>query len=108
MRRDIFQAIADPIRRDIIRLLAAETLTVNAVAEHFDISRPAVSKHIKILEECGVVAIHKKGRERYCEIQPETLQPVSDWVEPYKQLWESKLDQFESYIMDLKNKSKDN
>lgn len=108
MRRDIFQAIADPIRRDIIRLLAAETLTVNAIAEHFDISRPAVSKHIKILEECGVVAIHKKGRERYCEIQPETLQPVSDWVEPYKQLWESKLDQFESYIMDLKNKSKDN
>jgi len=106
MRRDIFQAIADPIRRDIIRLLAAETLTVNAIAEHFDISRPAVSKHIKILEECGVVAIHKKGRF------PTTFKPhiallfAIGFGRVYH--FKSKLDQFESYIMDLKNKSKDN
>lgn len=105
MRRDVFQAIADPIRRDIISLLATEMRTVNGVAEHFDISRPAISKHIKILMECGLVTIHQNGRERYCQIKPEALQPIADWVSPYKQLWESKLDHFESYLMDLKKKN---
>ena len=65
MRRDVFQAIADPIRRDIIELLSHESLSINAVAEKFDISRPAISKHIKILNECGIVSIHQQGRERY-------------------------------------------
>ncbi len=105
MRRDVFQAIADPIRRDIISLLSKEMLTVNGVAEHFDISRPAISKHIKILMECGLVTIHQNGRERYCQIKPETLQPIADWVNPYKQLWENKLDHFETYLMDLKKKT---
>lgn len=105
MRRDIFQAIADPVRRDIIQLLSTDALTVNEVAQHFEISRPAVSKHIKILEQCGVISIHQKGRKRYCEIQAETLQPIAEWVEPYKQLWEIKLDQFETYVMELKNKT---
>ena len=82
MRRDVFQAIADPVRRDIIKLLAEEVLTVNAVAEKFDVSRPAISKHIRILNECGIVEINQKGRERYCQIQPKNLIPAFLWIAP--------------------------
>ena len=106
MRRDVFQAIADPVRRDIIGLLANEALTVNTVAENFEISRPAISKHIKILNECGIIIINKKGRERYCEIQPTNLIPVSDWIEQYRKLWEEKLDSFESYLIKLQTKNR--
>ncbi len=106
MRRDVFQAIADPVRRDIIALLANESLTVNTVAENFEISRPAISKHLRILNECGIVIISKKGRERYCEIQPKNLIPVSEWIEQYRKLWESKLDSFESYLIKLQTKNK--
>lgn len=105
MRRDVFQAIADPVRRDIIGLLASETLTVNRVAENFEISRPAVSKHIRILTECGVIAVRKVGRERYCEIVPKKLMPVSEWIEQYRSLWEEKLDSFENYLMQLQTKN---
>ena len=110
MRRDVFQAIADPVRRSIIELLSTERLTVNAVAEKFDISRPAISKHLKILEECGIITIHKLGRERYCLIQPKNLIPAFLWIEQYKDLWEEKLDAFEQYVNELqiKNKNKDN
>ena len=107
MRRDVFQAIADPIRRDIIDLLAEETLTVNAVAEKFDISRPAVSKHIKILNECGLVKTISKGRERHCIIIPEELSKVSDWVQQHRKLWEDKLDSFEDYLIKLQTKNKE-
>jgi DNA-binding transcriptional ArsR family regulator len=86
MRRDVFQAIADPVRRDIISLLAEQTLTVNSVAEHFDVSRPAISKHLKILKECGIVCINKKGRERYCQIQPRNLIPAFLWIEQYRNI----------------------
>lgn len=106
MRRDVFQAIADPVRRDIIALLANEALTVNTVAENFEISRPAISKHIRILNECGIVVITKKGRERYCEIQPKNLIPVSEWIEQYRKLWEGKLDSFENYLIKLQTKNK--
>jgi DNA-binding transcriptional ArsR family regulator len=106
MRRDVFQAIADPVRRDIIALLANDALTVNTVAENFEISRPAISKHLRILNECGIVVISKKGRERYCEIQPENLIPVSEWIEQYRKLWEGKLDSFESYLIKLQTKNK--
>lgn len=108
MRRDVFQAIADPVRRDIIALLAQEAMTVNAVAERFDISRPAISKHLRILEECGVVKVIQKGRERRCYILPKNLVPVADWVEQYRKLWEDKLDSFESYLMELKSKNNEN
>ncbi|MEE9363421.1 MAG: metalloregulator ArsR/SmtB family transcription factor [Cellulophaga sp.] len=108
MRRDVFQAIADPVRRDIIGLLSKEALTVNTVAGKFDISRPAISKHIRILSECGIVVLRKKGRERYCEIQPSTLIPVSLWIEQYRQLWEDKLDSFENYLMNLQQKNDKN
>lgn len=105
MRRDVFQAIADPIRRDIIGLLAEETLTMNAIAEQFDISRPAISKHIKILKECDLVVITQKGRERYCKIEPAQLFEVADWVEKYRTLWEGKLDSFEEYLNEIQSKT---
>jgi len=101
MRRDVFQAIADPVRREIITLLAEEALTVNAVAEQFTISRPAISKHLKILQECGIVAIHKQGRERICMIQPRTLIPAFLWIEQYRSLWEERIDSFEEYVNQL-------
>lgn len=104
MRRDVFQAIADPVRRDIIGLLAEEGLTINEVAERFDVSRPAISKHLKILNECGVIVITKQGRERFCQIEPKTLIPAFLWVDQYRNLWEEKLDSFENYLMKLQTK----
>ena len=106
MRRDVFQAIADPVRRDIIELLANETLTVNTVAEKFDVSRPAISKHLKILKECGIIVINKHGRERFCQIQPGKLIPAFLWMEQYRDLWEEKLDSFENYLIELQKKNK--
>ena len=104
MRRDVFQAIADPVRREIIELLAEQPLTVNAVAEQFDISRPAISKHLKILAECGIVVMNKQGRERFCQIHPKTLIPAFLWIEQYRNLWEERLDSFESYLIELQTK----
>jgi len=105
MRRDVFQAIADPLRRNIIQLLAEKALTVNAVAEKFDVSRPAISKHLRILSECGIVEINQKGRERYCQIQPKNLIPAFLWIEQYKSLWENKIDSFEHYLNKLQSKT---
>jgi len=106
MRRDVFQAIADPTRRAILGLLAVQALTLNAVAENFTVSRPAISKHVKLLQECGLIKIKQQGRERYCEAKLDKLNEVSVWVEQYKQFWESKLDSLESYLDKLqKNKS---
>ena len=106
MRRDVFQAIADPIRRDIIELLSNDTLSINTVADKFEISRPAISKHLKILNECGIIIITKKGRERFCKIQPANLIPAFMWMEQYRNLWENKLDSLESYLVKLQNKEK--
>jgi DNA-binding transcriptional ArsR family regulator len=97
-RRDVFQAIADPTRREIINLIAHKSLNLNAIAENFDVSRQAISLHIKILTECGLIAINQQGRERYCEARLDKLNEVSAWVEQYKQFWESKLDSLESYL----------
>src|ERR1700744_1895841 len=97
-RRDVFQAIADPTRRAIIGLLAAQTLTLNAVAENFKISQPAISKHIRILTECGLVVIVKQGRERHCSAQLQTLQEVARWAEQYRLFWNSKLDKLEDLL----------
>lgn len=98
MRRDVFQAIADPTRREIINLLAAECLTLNSIANNFHISRPAVSKHIKILTECGLVVIKPSGRERYCEVQMKPLQEVNFWVQQYKRFWTEKFDNLENFL----------
>ena len=106
MRRDVFQAIADPVRRDIIELLSGNTLTVNEVAENFEISRPAISKHIRILNECGLIEISQKGRERYCRIEPQNLVPAFLWIEKYRKLWEERIDSFENYLEELQSKTK--
>jgi DNA-binding transcriptional ArsR family regulator len=101
-RRDVFQAIADPTRRAIIGMVAEKPLTLNSVAEQFDMSRQAVSLHVKILTECGLISIRQQGRERYCEAKPDGLNEVSLWVEQYKKHWESKLDSLEKYLTTTK------
>jgi len=106
MRRDVFQAIADPTRRDILNLLSTQSLNLNAVAEKFDISRPAISKHIKILTECGLITIKQDGRERFCEAKLDKLNEVSEWVEQYRQFWEAKLDSLEQYLNRLQSNTK--
>lgn len=98
MRRDVFQAIADPTRREIINRIAHQSMNLNTVAEQFDISRPAISKHIKILTECGLIVIRQQGRERYCEARLQKLNEVSKWIEQYKVFWSSKLDALESFL----------
>jgi DNA-binding transcriptional ArsR family regulator len=98
IRRDVFQAIADPTRREIIQLLAGEAMNLNGVAEHFDISRPAISKHIKILTECGLVVIRQEGRERYCDAQLQKLKEVALWTERYSRFWDKKLNALQQYL----------
>lgn len=92
MRRDVFQAIADPTRRAILQLLADKPMNLNAVADNFHISRPAISKQIRILTECNLVVIKQQGRERYCEAKLQSLREVNDWMEPFKMFWLKKLD----------------
>ncbi len=103
MRRDVFQAIADPTRREIINLLAHKSLNLNSVAEKFEVSRPAISKHMKILTECGLVSIRQQGRERYCEAKLDKLNDISVWLEQYRQFWENKLDALEKYLRELQS-----
>lgn len=98
MRRDVFQAVADPTRRDIMHLLADKKLTLNEVAENFSISRPAVSKHIKILSECGLLTIDQYGRERYCKINPEPLKDLKTWLEYFDKFWDKKLTSLKNYM----------
>jgi DNA-binding transcriptional ArsR family regulator len=98
MRRDVFQAIADPTRRAIISLVAQQPLNLNTVAEQFPVSRPAISKHIKILAQCGLITIRQKGRERYCEARLQKLNEVSAWVEQYRVFWTKKLDALENFL----------
>jgi DNA-binding transcriptional ArsR family regulator len=105
-RRDVFQAIADPTRRQIIHMTAGRPLTVNAIAESFDTTRQAISLHIKILIECELLKIKKQGRERYCEAQLGQLNEVAIWVEQYRQHFESKLDNLETYLEKLKKDRK--
>jgi len=104
MRRDVFQAIADPTRREIINLLAYNSLNLNAVADNFKISRPAISKHIKILTECGLIEIKQQGRERFCEAKLQKLNEVAEWTEQYRKFWEQKMDALENYLKDLQTK----
>lgn len=104
MRRDVFQAIADPTRRTILDLLAEQSLTLNGIAEHFDISRPAISKHVKILVECGVVAVRQQGRERYCEVRVDKLNEVTDWVAQYRVAWEQRFDRLDEFLSEHQTK----
>lgn len=105
-RRDVFQAIADPTRREIIDLLSKQPMNLNAIAEHFDVTRPAISNHIRILHECGLIDITQVGRERFCKVQGDQLKRVSDWVGKYDALWLRKIDSFEKYLYQLQSKRK--
>lgn len=102
-RRDVFRAIADPTRRQIIDLIAIKPLTLNTIADNFEISRPAISQHIKILTECGLVLINQKGRERYCEAKLDKLNEVTNWVEQYTQYWNNKFDSLNHYLIKIQN-----
>ena len=87
MRRDPFQAIADPTRRKIIELVSVQPRSLGQITEYFDISRPAISKQIKILEECGMIRVQQQGRERWCYVEFSTLKEVANWVMKYELYW---------------------
>lgn len=101
MRRDVFQAIADPTRRAIIALIALQAMTPNAIAEHFQTSRQAVSKHIKILTECELLTQQQSGREIYYHFNPHKMKEVADFVEPYRKMWESRFNQLDQLLNQL-------
>ena len=102
-RRDVFQAIADPTRRDILGLLSRQTLNLNGIVDHFDSSRPTISEHIKILTECGLIVIKKQGRERYCQARLEKLTEITGWVEECRKYWNQTLDSMENYLDQLQH-----
>jgi DNA-binding transcriptional ArsR family regulator len=106
MRRDVFQAIADPTRRDIINLIAYKPLNLNSIADNFKVSRPAISQHIKILIECGLIEIKKQGRERYCEAKLSQLNEVSQWIEQYRKLWAERFDSLDDLLEEMKAKKR--
>ena len=108
MRRDVFQAIADPTRRTIISMIAQKPLNVNAVAGNFEVSRTAIYKHVKILTECGLIVVKQHGRERYYEAKLQKLNEVSDWIEQYRKFWNAKLDSLEAYLDKLQAENKVN
>lgn len=97
-RRDVFQAIADPTRRAIIGMIAQKQVNVNTIAEQFDVSRQAISLHLKILSECGLLNIKQVGRERLCEAKLEKLNEVHEWVQQYQKLWKGRLNTLKNFI----------
>lgn len=104
MRRDVFQAIADPTRRTILSLLALQAMTPNILAEHFDSSRQAVSKHIKILTECELVKQVQSGREIYYHLNQKKIKEVDKWLEQFRETWETKYNQLDKVLNNLKTK----
>ncbi len=98
MRRDVYQAIADPTRRQIIGMLVNTPLNLKTVTENFDVSRPTISKHIKVLTECGVVVIKQQGRERFCYANREKLNEVKHWLEQLDAMWDNKLNTLKNFI----------
>ncbi len=106
MRRDVFQAIADPTRRAILSLIALGAMTPNAVAEHFDTSRQAVSNHMKILVECNLLQQEQRGREIYYHFNVEQMREVSDWLAPFQKMWEDRFSQLDTLLSNTKTKTK--
>jgi len=102
-RRDVFQAIADPTRREIIGLIAQKSMNLNAISEQFSVSRQAISLHIKILTECGLIVIRQQGRERFCEAKLEKLNEVAAWVDQYKQFWMEQFNSLDNYLANVQN-----
>lgn len=104
MRRDVFQAIADPTRRAIISLIALTAMTPNAIAENFDCSRQAISKHIQVLVECDVVKQTQQGREIYYELNVKKMKEIDKWLEQFRAIWENRFDNLDKVLKKLKNK----
>lgn len=104
MRRDVFQAIADPTRRAILLLIAVQAMTPNAIAEHFDTSRQAVSKHLRILTECQLLKQEQSGREIYYEVNAGKMKEIDKWLEQFKKIWQSRFNQLDDVLLTLKNK----
>ena len=102
MRRDVFQAIADPTRRAIIALIALQAMTPNAIAEHFDTSRQAVSKHLRILAECELVVQEQKGREIYYSLEIDKMKEIDEWMEQYRKIWATRFDQLGEVLKVMK------
>ena len=107
MKRDVFQAIADPTRRAIIALIALQAMTPNAIAEHFDTSRQAVSKHLRILTECELVQQEQKGREIYYSLEIQKMKEIDEWLEQYRQIWEKRFEQLDE-VLEVMKKEKAN
>jgi DNA-binding transcriptional ArsR family regulator len=105
-RRDVFQAIADPTRRRIISMLAVKPQNLNTISENFQVSRQAISLHIKILAESGLIIINQQGRERYCSIQPQKLSEVDDWIGPFRKMWEGHFDRLNIVLQNMDKKKK--
>lgn len=106
MRRDIFQAIADPTRRMILSLIALQAMTPNAIAENFNSSRQAVSKHLQILTECKLLEQRQQGREIYYHFNPQKMKEVDKWLEQFMQLWEKRLDRLDNVLTQIKSTTK--
>jgi DNA-binding transcriptional ArsR family regulator len=104
MRRDIFQAIADPTRRAIIALIALQAMTPNAIAEHFDSSRQAISKHLRILTECELVKQEQRGREIYYQLEIDKIKEIDKWLDQFRKIWESRFNQLDTLLSNLKHK----
>jgi len=104
MRRDVFQAIADPTRRMILSLLALQAMTPNAIAEHFGSSRQAISKHIKILAECQLLDHKQTGREIHYHFNAQKMKEVDTWLEQFRAMWENRFDQLDNLLENFKNK----
>jgi DNA-binding transcriptional ArsR family regulator len=105
MKRDVFQAIADPTRRQILGMIAHRSMNVNAVAGNFDVTRTAIYKHVKILTECGLVVIRQDGRERYYEARLERLSEVESWVAQYREFWTQRLDNLDAYLKEIQSQN---
>ena len=104
MRRDIFQAIADPTRRAIITLIALQAMTPNAIAEHFDTTRQAVSKHLRILTECGLIKQEHKGREIYYQLEIDKMKEIDKWLERFRKIWENRFDNLDKLLVKMQKK----
>jgi DNA-binding transcriptional ArsR family regulator len=106
MRRDVFQAIADPTRRAILLLIAAQAMTPNSLAEHFDSSRQAISKHLRILTECQLVEQEQSGREIYYQLNSEKMKEIDKWLDQFRKIWESRFLQLDKVLANLKTNKK--
>jgi DNA-binding transcriptional ArsR family regulator len=106
MRRDIFQAIADPTRRAIIALIAVQAMTPNALAEHFDTTRQAVSKHLQILTECEVLSQQQQGREIHYQLKIDKMKEIDQWLEQFRKIWEQRYEQLDELLQTLKTDKK--